>query len=89
LPSVVKLSVSDAAAKTVIVPPDGLAPEPDELPDPLLEQPAAATAASAAARTVRRRTMNSLIRNVGTHPTLTQIRPKFTYSSANAAAGRR
>src|SRR5215471_18737468 len=63
-PSVVKLSVSDAAAKTVIVPPAGLALALDpELPEPLLEQPAAATAASAAAMTVKRRTMNSSVRS--------------------------
>src|SRR5262249_57599884 len=55
-PSVVKLSVSEAAAKTVIVPPAGLAVAPaDELPPPLLEQPAAAPAPSAAAMTVQRR----------------------------------
>src|SRR5215475_3466320 len=63
LPIWVKLSVSDAAANTVIVPPDGLALPPDELPDPLLEQPAAATAASTAAMTVIRRTMNSSVRS--------------------------
>jgi hypothetical protein len=50
----VKVAVSEAAAKTVIVPPAGLALDP-ELPEPPLEQPAAATAASAAAITVKRR----------------------------------
>jgi hypothetical protein len=59
-PSWVKVSVSDAAAKTVIVPVEaaGLAldVEPPEL---LLEQPAAATAASATAVRVKRRTVNS------------------------------
>jgi hypothetical protein len=54
-PSWVKVPVSEAAAKTVIAPPDGLALEP-ELPEPLLEQPAAATAVSATAMTVKRRT---------------------------------
>src|SRR5262245_54696616 len=64
-PSWVKLSVSDAAAKTVIVPVGedaGLAVD-DELPEPTLEQPEAATAASAAAMTVKRRTMNSSVRS--------------------------
>src|SRR5215475_6801158 len=65
-PSWVKLSVSDAAANTVIVPVDGDAGlAVDEFPEPLLEQPAAATAASAAAMTVKRRTMNS---SVGVSP---------------------
>jgi len=52
----VKLSVSDAAANTVIVPVEdaGLALDA-EPPEPLLEQPAAATAATAAAMTVKRR----------------------------------
>jgi len=56
-PSWVKVPISDAAAKTVIVPVDedaGPALD-DELPEPLLEQPAAATAASAAAIRVKRR----------------------------------
>src|SRR5215467_3653495 len=64
LPSWVKVSVSEAAAKTVIDPPAGLALAPDpELPEPLLEQPAAATAASAATMTVKRRIMNSSVRS--------------------------
>jgi len=53
----VNVPISDAAAKTVIVPVDedaGLALD-DEPPEPLLEQPAAATAASTAAITVKRR----------------------------------
>src|SRR6266480_2545858 len=53
LPSWVKLSVSDAAANTVIVPVAGELPALGEVV--LLEQPAAATAARAAAMTVRRR----------------------------------
>src|SRR6478672_3001553 len=64
-PSWVKVSVREAAAKTVIVPVDedaGLALD-DEPPEPLLEQPAAATAASATAMTVKRRTMNSSVRS--------------------------
>ena len=76
-PSWVKVPISDAAAKTVIVPvnEDAGPALDDKLPEPLLEQPAAATAASAAAIRVKRRDMNSsvrsrrqrdLIRNVGT-----------------------
>jgi hypothetical protein len=58
-PSWVKVPNSEDAAKTVIVPvgEDGaelLALE-DELPEPLLEQPATATAASPAAITAKRR----------------------------------
>jgi len=56
-PSWVKVPISDAAAKTVIEPvgeAELLALE-DELPDPLLEQPATATAASPAAITAKRR----------------------------------
>jgi hypothetical protein len=56
-PSWVKDPISDAAAKTVIDPVDEaelLALE-GELPEPLLEQPATATAASPAAITAKRR----------------------------------
>jgi hypothetical protein len=59
-PSWVKVSVSEAAANTVMEPDEdaGLALDV-ELPEPLLEQPATAAAASAAAITVKRRTVNS------------------------------
>src|SRR5690348_4938269 len=57
LPSWVKAPVSDAAAKTVIVPVAEELPEPLELGELelLLEQPATATAASAAMTRVKRR----------------------------------
>src|SRR5580693_2825650 len=59
-PSWVKVPISEAAAKTVIVPVDAAEGEllalEDELPDPLLlEQPVTATAASPAAITAKRR----------------------------------
>jgi hypothetical protein len=58
-PSWVKVPISEDAAKTVIVPFEGDDAEPlaleDELPEPLLEQPATATAASPAATTAKRR----------------------------------
>jgi hypothetical protein len=62
-PSWVKVPISDAAAKTVIDPvgeAELLALE-DELPEPLLEQPATATAASPAAITAKRRIVISSI----------------------------
>jgi hypothetical protein len=59
LPSWVKLSVSDAAANTVIVPVEGELPALGELV--LLEQPAAAAAASTAAITAKRRIVNSSV----------------------------
>src|SRR5215471_2966204 len=59
-PSWLKVSVSDAAANTVMVTGAGELPAPDELPVvPLLEQPAAVAATSPAAIRVKRRTMNS------------------------------
>jgi hypothetical protein len=58
-PSWVKVSVSDAAAKTVIVPVEDAGLALDVEPPELLEHPAAATAASPAAMRVRRRTVNS------------------------------
>src|SRR6266516_3645456 len=57
-PSWVKLSVSDAAAKTVIVPVDGAGLPDAEVPVLRLEQPATAAATRPAAIRVKRRTMN-------------------------------
>jgi hypothetical protein len=55
----VKAPISDEAANTVIVPVVEALPAllvlGDEVGEPLLEQPAAATAASAAAKTAKRR----------------------------------
>jgi hypothetical protein len=56
-PSWVKVPISEEAANTVIVPvgeAELLAPD-DEVPEPLLEQPATASAASPAAITAKRR----------------------------------
>src|SRR5215470_11882202 len=58
LPSWVKVPVSEAAAKTVIEPVEDEPPELDEL-EPLLLQPATATAASAAMARANRRIINS------------------------------
>src|SRR6202042_1922208 len=66
-PSWVKVPISEAAAKTVIVPVDAAEGEllalGDELPDPLplLEQPATATAASPATMTAKRRIVFPLV----------------------------
>jgi len=60
LPSWVKAPVSDDAANTVIVPVAGAElPALDGELELLLEQPAAATAASPAAMTAKRRILNS------------------------------
>jgi hypothetical protein len=57
----VNVSISDAAAKTVIVPVEGELPELGELG--LLEQPARATASRPAVTTAKRRTAHSLVRS--------------------------
>src|ERR1700734_440650 len=80
-PSWVKVPISEAAAKTVIVPDDAAEGEllalGDELPDPLplLEQPATATAASPAAITAKRRIVIPLVQNLASPDQLVSAIP--------------
>jgi Aldehyde dehydrogenase family len=79
VPSWVKVPISEAAAKTVIVPVDAAEGEllalEGELPEPLLEQPATATAASPAAITAKRRIVVPLVQNLASQDQLVSATP--------------